>query len=191
MGRKPNPLIIEFFERGPKLEDASNRYQHTCKACGEVFPKGRIDSLTNHIVKKCSVISTANKQRALLQLHELPTTIDNTEPASVEQTNGDGSGYSLAERAKASKSKGDDGQGSSFDGNTPWMGLDALAEASRRVNASTTGQDKSQSATDSMSTEGIPVEGKTVVVDPFLESIGGQLRPGSSDGDGKTFCLAF
>lgn len=35
MGRKPNQLILEFFERGPKLEDASNRYQHTCKSCGE------------------------------------------------------------------------------------------------------------------------------------------------------------
>lgn len=35
MGRKPNQLILEFFERGPKLDDASNRYQHTCKSCGE------------------------------------------------------------------------------------------------------------------------------------------------------------
>jgi hypothetical protein len=38
MGRKPNQLILEFFERGPKLEDASNRYQHTCKSCGEKVP---------------------------------------------------------------------------------------------------------------------------------------------------------
>lgn len=35
MGRRPNQLILEYFERGPKLEDASNRYQHTCKSCGE------------------------------------------------------------------------------------------------------------------------------------------------------------
>ena len=32
MGRKPNQLILEFFERGQKLEDASNRYQHTCSS---------------------------------------------------------------------------------------------------------------------------------------------------------------
>jgi hypothetical protein len=38
MGRKPNQLILEYFERGPKLEDASNRYQHTCKSCGEKVP---------------------------------------------------------------------------------------------------------------------------------------------------------
>lgn len=35
MGRKPNQLVLEFFERGAKLEDSSNRYQHTCKSCGE------------------------------------------------------------------------------------------------------------------------------------------------------------
>jgi hypothetical protein len=65
-------LILEYFERGPKLEDASNRYQHTCKSCGEKFPKGRIDSLTNHLVKKCPALPLQDRQRALLQMHELP-----------------------------------------------------------------------------------------------------------------------
>ncbi|KAF2657538.1 hypothetical protein K491DRAFT_654652 [Lophiostoma macrostomum CBS 122681] len=72
MGRKPNQLILEFFERGPKLEDSSNRYQHTCKSCGEKFPKGRIDSLTNHLVKKCPALPLRDRQRALLQFHDLP-----------------------------------------------------------------------------------------------------------------------
>ncbi|KAF2691349.1 hypothetical protein K458DRAFT_438975 [Lentithecium fluviatile CBS 122367] len=72
MGRRPNQLILEFFERGPKLEDASNRYQHTCKSCGEKFPKGRIDSLTNHLIKKCPALPLRDRQRALLQFHELP-----------------------------------------------------------------------------------------------------------------------
>ncbi|KAF9696149.1 hypothetical protein EKO04_006097 [Ascochyta lentis] len=72
MGRRPNQLILEYFERGPKLEDASNRYQHTCKSCGEKFPKGRIDSLTNHLVKKCPALPLRDRQRALLQFHELP-----------------------------------------------------------------------------------------------------------------------
>jgi len=40
MGRKPNPLISEYFERGAKINDKSNRYPHRCKLCGEVFPKG-------------------------------------------------------------------------------------------------------------------------------------------------------
>ncbi|PZD05013.1 GAL4 domain containing protein [Pyrenophora tritici-repentis] len=81
MGRRPNQLILEYFERGPKLEDASNRYQHTCKSCGEKFPKGRIDSLTNHLVKKCPALPLQDRQRALLQMHELPL------PDNMTQTN--------------------------------------------------------------------------------------------------------
>ncbi|KAK7536185.1 uncharacterized protein J3D65DRAFT_407012 [Phyllosticta citribraziliensis] len=72
MGRKPNQLILEFFERGPKLEDASNRYQHTCRSCGERFPKGRIDTLTAHLVKKCPALTSQDRQRAILQFHDLP-----------------------------------------------------------------------------------------------------------------------
>lgn len=69
MGRKPNPLILEYFVRGPKLNDNSNRYPHTCKQCGENFPKGRIDSLTTHITKKCPAISDSDRMRACLELH--------------------------------------------------------------------------------------------------------------------------
>lgn len=32
MGRRPNPLILQYFDRGEKLKDQSNRYPHTCKA---------------------------------------------------------------------------------------------------------------------------------------------------------------
>ncbi|KAJ9647753.1 hypothetical protein H2199_001527 [Coniosporium tulheliwenetii] len=83
MGRKPNPLILEYFERGAKLEDSSNRYQHTCKSCGEKFPKGRIDSLTAHLVKKCPALSLQDRQRAILQFHELP----NLAPLSADVAN--------------------------------------------------------------------------------------------------------
>ncbi|KAI5865070.1 hypothetical protein GGS23DRAFT_557546 [Durotheca rogersii] len=69
MGRKPNALILEFFERGAKLNDNSNRYRHRCKACGEDFPKGRIDSLTAHLTKKCPAISETDRINACLALH--------------------------------------------------------------------------------------------------------------------------
>ncbi|KAI2629490.1 hypothetical protein GGS21DRAFT_526410 [Xylaria nigripes] len=69
MGRRPNPLILEFFERGAKLNDNSNRYHHRCKACGEDFPKGRIDSLVTHLTKKCPAISEADRINACLALH--------------------------------------------------------------------------------------------------------------------------
>jgi hypothetical protein len=69
MGRKPNPLILEYFERGPKLADNSNRYPHRCKLCGENFPKGRIDSLTTHLTRKCVAISEADRFNACLALN--------------------------------------------------------------------------------------------------------------------------
>ncbi|KAJ5432741.1 uncharacterized protein N7458_011897 [Penicillium daleae] len=145
MGRKPNQLILEFFIRGPKLEDSSNRYQHTCKACGEKFPKGRIDSLTNHLVKKCQAIPLRDRQRVLLRLHELP---DLTEGDANKDPN-----------APAGK-KGD----GSFGNRPNFDGLNVLAEASRQVVASDhtkRGPAYAQSVTSG---------GKTVVVDPALEA---------------------
>ena len=40
MGRRPNAVVGEFFHRGQKLDDNSNRYQHTCKKCGQHVRKG-------------------------------------------------------------------------------------------------------------------------------------------------------
>jgi hypothetical protein len=150
MGRKPNQLILEFFHRGPKLEDASNRYQHTCKACGEVFPKGRIDSLTNHLVKKCQAIPLRDRQRVLLRLHELPDLTD---------------GDSNKDSPSGSKGKSADG---GFPNRQNFDGLNVLAEASRQVGASDVtkrGPGYTQSVT---------AGGKTVIVDPALEAEGFQ-----------------
>ena len=155
MGRKPNQLILEFFIRGQKLEDASNRYQHTCKACGEKFPKGRIDSLTNHLVKKCQAIPLRDRQRVLLRLHELPDLADgdqNKDPNAAGQGKGKGSDVSFTTRQN-------------FDG------LNVLAEASRQVGAS------DQTKRGPAYTQGVTVGGKTVVVDPALEAEGFQGSP--------------
>lgn len=169
MGRKPNQLILEFFIRGPKLEDSSNRYQHTCKACGEKFPKGRIDSLTNHLVKKCQAIPLRDRQRVLLRLHELP---DLTEGEANKNPN-----------AAGSKGKGD----GNFPNRPNFDGLNVLAEASRQVGASDStkrGPGYTQSVT---------VGGKTVVVDPALEAEGFQgqasqqeiKQEGENNGQGR------
>ncbi|KAI9672402.1 MAG: hypothetical protein M1817_003424 [Caeruleum heppii] len=125
MGRKPNQLILEFFERGPKLDDASNRYQHTCKACGERFPKGRIDSLTTHLVKKCPAIVLRDRQRALLQLHELP------DIPGPEGQDGLGQGLSATERLAAND--GQEPTRPNGSGEQDWTALEALAEVSRRI----------------------------------------------------------
>ncbi|KAL9018328.1 MAG: hypothetical protein Q9185_004361 [Variospora sp. 1 TL-2023] len=57
MGRRPNQRVLEYFDRGARLEDNSNRYEHTCKACGEHFPKGRIETLIAHIERNCPSIT--------------------------------------------------------------------------------------------------------------------------------------
>lgn len=69
-------MILQHFTRGAKLNDSSNRYEHTCKSCGERFPKGRIDSLTTHLVKKCPRISTPDRRKALLELNNIPDHAD-------------------------------------------------------------------------------------------------------------------
>ena len=155
MGRKPNQLILEFFIRGQKLEDASNRYQHTCKACGEKFPKGRIDSLTNHLVKKCQAIPLRDRQRVLLRLHELPDLADGDQ-------NKDGTG----------PNKGKSGDLPFAAARQNFDGLNVLAEASRQVGASDSTKRGGPAYTQSLT-----VGGKTVVVDPALEAEGFQGNP--------------
>ncbi|KAI0015556.1 hypothetical protein F4780DRAFT_763481 [Xylariomycetidae sp. FL0641] len=63
MGRRPNALIITYFDRGAKLNDNSNRYHHRCKQCGEDFPKGRTESLVKHLSKKCPALSEQERER--------------------------------------------------------------------------------------------------------------------------------
>ncbi|KAL8963151.1 MAG: hypothetical protein Q9193_000552 [Seirophora villosa] len=60
MGRRPNQRVLEYFDRGARLEDHSNRYEHTCKACGQLFPKGRIETLIAHIERRCPSITRHN-----------------------------------------------------------------------------------------------------------------------------------
>ena len=71
MGRKVNPLISEHFERGAKLKDNSNRYQHTCKACGEHFPKGRFEVLLGHVLKRCPSIGSERRRQLVYRYHDL------------------------------------------------------------------------------------------------------------------------
>ena len=53
MGRKPNQIILTFFERGTKLKNASNRYEYTCKSCGQHFHAGRTEALIRHLKSVC------------------------------------------------------------------------------------------------------------------------------------------
>lgn len=46
-----------------------HRYSQRCKLCGEHFPKGRMDSMTNHLTRHCQVITEPQRVRACLALN--------------------------------------------------------------------------------------------------------------------------
>ncbi|KAF7956839.1 hypothetical protein EAE96_004165 [Botrytis aclada] len=115
MGRKPNPLILQYFERGAKLNDSSNRYHHTCRACSEKFPKGRLDTLTSHICRKCPALDRATKQRLVLEFNNLPEIAD--------RTNNQHMNIQIANNQQTTAIRG-----RPFQGMTP---LETLAEVSR------------------------------------------------------------
>ena len=71
MGRRPNPLMAEFFERGAKISDMSNRYEQTCKRCNERFPKGRNEAMVPHLTRKCPAISQKERAKIIFRLHDL------------------------------------------------------------------------------------------------------------------------
>lgn len=62
MGRKQNPAIEAYFERGQKLGDASNRYQQTCRRCGELFKRGRPENMIEHITRKCTAVAPEERE---------------------------------------------------------------------------------------------------------------------------------
>ncbi|KAG5978933.1 hypothetical protein E4U55_005754, partial [Claviceps digitariae] len=123
MGRRPNPLILEYFERGPKLNDNSNRYPHTCKQCGENFPKGRIDSLTTHITKRCPAISDSERMRACLELHGITQARSAAERQHQAQLAHAAAHVNGQQLSPSSLQQG-------------WSALETLAEASRQVDRS-------------------------------------------------------
>ncbi|KAI0132135.1 hypothetical protein BJ170DRAFT_232480 [Xylariales sp. AK1849] len=132
MGRKPNPLILSYFERGPKLNDNSNRYPHRCKACGEDFPKGRIDSLTNHLTKKCPAISEAERINACLTLHGITGNTRRTQIAG----NGVGAGVQTSGIAEAAATAVAAAANDLVLPQNSWTALETLAEVSRRIDLS-------------------------------------------------------
>ncbi|KAK8127661.1 hypothetical protein PG984_008769 [Apiospora sp. TS-2023a] len=119
MGRKPNPVILSYFERGEKLKDNSNRYAHTCVKCGEHFAKGRIDSLTNHLTKNCPAISEAERINACLALHGIS---GNTAAARSNRANNAQNNNSAANALALTQSN--------------WTALETLAEVSRQIDLS-------------------------------------------------------
>lgn len=121
MGRKQNQLVVEFFDRGLKLNNGSNRYVQTCKACGETFPKGRIETLLSHMNKRCRSISSAERRRVLSQQQE-----SSEFRASINAAvTGPRSIFNRTQHQHARKLR--------VGGRRKFTGLEALAEASRQI----------------------------------------------------------
>lgn len=156
MGRKPNTLITEFFHRGEKLPDSSNRYEHTCKLCGEKFLKGRPDTLINHITKICPAISTADRDRvaylsgAAANRYRDKGAVRNSQPAPSSNT------AAVGDQARGKRA-------ANFQNGPSLNGLNVLAEASRRVGASNEGHIQDRILE-------LSAAERDMVVDPALEN---------------------
>ncbi|KAL8766346.1 MAG: hypothetical protein Q9209_006873 [Squamulea sp. 1 TL-2023] len=122
MGRKPNQLVLEYFDRGAKLKDNSNRYVHTCKACGKNFPKGRIESLIGHVEKACTNIRREDRIRILSLTRSSP------QPVQHQDSNG-----AHASNHLRSRILGEYQSVPPVSSSRSLTGLEALAEASRQL----------------------------------------------------------
>ena len=71
MGRHSTPFFHEFFHRGAKLGNATNRYEYTCRRCGRVL-KNRAESLVAHLVgaRSCPHVSADEAARVAVFINE-------------------------------------------------------------------------------------------------------------------------
>ncbi|KAL8715266.1 MAG: hypothetical protein Q9220_001224 [cf. Caloplaca sp. 1 TL-2023] len=122
MGRKPNQLVLEYFDRGVRLNDSSNRYEQTCKACNAHFPKGRIESLIAHVEKKCPALKEEDRLHVTARSQTSSPHISDTSGILLDQPTQPEHKESIAHRSTLPV-----GDGRSL------TGLEALAEASRQL----------------------------------------------------------
>ena len=89
MGRRPNAIVQEFFHRGQKLSDNSNRYVHTCRRCGDVFPKGRVDGLMSHLLRRCPNVSQEDRHYVFQSIQQqnpkAPRAVNNADTQQQQQ----------------------------------------------------------------------------------------------------------
>ncbi|CZT22661.1 uncharacterized protein RCC_08366 [Ramularia collo-cygni] len=124
MGRRPNALVSEYFARGAKCSDTSNRYSHTCKRCGENFPKGRVDSLMSHLLRRCSHTSQLERTFIYRSIQQQNPTAPSREDENPPSTG-------LADNGKESEVQGET-LSPVLHQVQQQSALDTLAEVSRR-----------------------------------------------------------
>lgn len=100
--------------------------------CGEHFPRGRLDSLTSHLTKKCPAISEAERVNALL-------TLSGMSHASQR--------FQQSQAAQAQAQARAEANGSSVDlpmMQRDWTALGVLAEVSRQIDLNEKNDDRGQ-----------------------------------------------
>jgi hypothetical protein len=122
--------MAEFFDRGAKLTDQSNRYEQTCKRCKEHLMRGRTEAMIAHLTKKCPNVTRQEKAVIILRLHDIHTpdlpvpnglVFEPVQLSTTFATDQNGSSQGSASKAEVQSDRQLDG-------------LIALAEASHRVN---------------------------------------------------------
>lgn len=162
--------MAEFFDRGAKIGDSSNRYEHTCKRCGEQFPRGRSETMVIHLTKKCPSLSRTERTKIVLRLHDLahPDVHPNVDETFDQEAEA-GIGHSSQLTSDRPLAAGPNGQ-QNFDG------LNVLAEASRQVGTHPTNNHKTANAasprrgkaSNAQTRTHVPA-GLTLPLDPQLE----------------------
>lgn len=102
--------------------------------CGEHFPRGRLDSLTSHLTKKCPAISEAERVNALLTLSGMSHASQRFQQSQQAQAQAQAQA-----RAQAN--------GSPVDLPTiqrDWTALGVLAEVSRQIDLNEKNDDRGQ-----------------------------------------------
>ena len=130
MGRKPDVLIATYFERGAKLQDASNRYSFTCRGCNTLFPKGRTSHLIDHLIGNASRCPALTPEDiADIVAIRASKSAEKMQQASAKRS----AAYSFLEQESLSTVRHKRQAIHEHGANSNLSGLEALAEASRRV----------------------------------------------------------
>ena len=123
MGRRSTPFFHDFFHRGAKLGNASNRYEYTCRRCGRVL-KNRAESLVAHLVgaRGCPHVAPDEAARVAVFINER-----NRRKERKRAQRGSVRPSAAAEAETAVPRRGD------AEAAEPLNGLAALAEAGRQL----------------------------------------------------------
>ncbi len=158
-------------------QDADIRKRLTTprSSCGEHFPRGRLDSLTSHLTKKCPAISEAERVNALLTLSGMSHASQRFQQTQQAQAHAHAQAHAAA-------------NGSSVDLpmiQRDWTALGVLAEVSRQIDLNEKNDDRGQpngaphttSAPAGQPDDRFELQDQFTIENPPLSQEGGPVQP--------------